>query len=254
MSRSVLYETGRTSSGIRRREVGSIGPCAAGRSAASEYLTEIVYKRLEAAILEGCLTPGQQLLETALAKEYGVSRTPVREALKLLVKGGLAEITSSGIFVTALTVKDVRGLLQTSQALQGLASRLAVERGTEEQMVQLEQILSVMEAATAQGYLQQWIAADKNLHTHIALMGDNKSLVRMVRQMESLVGRVRHLAIHLPGRLAQSNLEHRRIVEAIRARNTELAEQTIQEHLRNGERLIVSILQNFVVPFAGERF
>lgn len=74
-------------------------------------LTERVYRCLAAEIVEGRLAPGQQLLETALAKELGVSRTPVREALRLLVNEGLAMATPGGVIVTQLTVKDVRDRL-----------------------------------------------------------------------------------------------------------------------------------------------
>jgi DNA-binding GntR family transcriptional regulator len=121
-------------------------------------------------------------------------------------------------------------------------------------MVQLEAIMAQMESAAAQDNISAWIASDKQLHVHISEMADNHSLSRMVRQMEFLIGRVRHLAINLPGRLQESNREHRRVVEAIKMRDAALAEQAIRTHLESGERLLIGILEKFVVPFKGGRF
>jgi DNA-binding GntR family transcriptional regulator len=204
-------------------------------------------------ILEGRLAPGQQLVETALASEYGVSRTPIREALQLLVKDGLVSI-SGGLRVCELTLKEVRDLLQTTQVLQGLSCRLAVMRGTSVQLENLEAVMVDMERAATSGDEIAWKAADQRLHVHISEMADNPSLSRMVRQMEFLIGRVRHLAIHLPGRMTESNVEHRRVVEAIKSRNADLAERAIRDHLAHVEELLLGILENFVVPFKGDRF
>lgn len=217
-------------------------------------LTERVYRHLAAEIVEGRLAPGRPLLETALAKELMVSRTPVREALWLLVNEGLAVATSGGVVVTQLTVKEVRDLLQTEEVLDGLACRLAVVRGTDEQMDLLEHIMAQMEEAAKQNDCHKWMEADRQLHEHVAIMADNHPLTRFTGQVNSLLARMRHLSVRQPGRLQEANVENRRVVEAIKLRNGEEAEQAMKEHVRNVERVVVGILENFVVPFKGEPF
>ncbi len=217
-------------------------------------LTEQVYRRLSTDIVEGRLSPGQQLLETALARELSVSRTPVREAIRLLINEGLAMSTPGGVVVTQLTVKDVQDLLQTEGVLDGLACRLAALRGSDEQMAQLEEIMARMESSSEAGDLSGWIEADRQLHDHIALMADNHPLARFTGQVNSLLFRMRHLSVRQPGRLEEANAENRRVVEAIKRRDADQAELAVKEHVRNVERVVIGILENFVVPFKGQHF
>ncbi|HEX2923538.1 MAG TPA: GntR family transcriptional regulator [Chloroflexota bacterium] len=217
-------------------------------------LSERVYRRLAADIAEGRLAPGRLLLETALAKELGVSRTPVRDALRLLANEGLVEDKPEGLVVAQLTVKEVQDLLQTEAALDSLACRLAAQRGTAEQMVGLEEIMARMELAAARCDPAGWMEADRQLHQQIAEMADNNSLARFISQVNSLLARTRHLSVRQPGRLGQANQENRRVVEAIKTRDCEAAVQAMEAHVRNVEQTVLGILENFVVPFAGERF
>lgn len=230
-------------------------PALASRgSLLGSRLANDVYKRLTDAIADMRLAPGQRLREAVLAREFGVSRTPVREALQILVREGLATASPAGIAVTELTVKDVRDFYQTAEVLQGLACRLAAERGTEQQMARLEKTMVEMESAAACNDVARWTVADNLLHEHIVRMADNLVVSNMGRQIETITGRVRYLALHQPGRLQQSTHEHRGMVDAIRARDPELAAQRTQEHLQIVEGLLLGILQNYIVPFKGARF
>ena len=217
-------------------------------------LTEDTYERLVAAIGERRLTPGQPLQQAALARELGVSRTPVREALQLLARDGLAVPGESGVVVAELTVKDVADVLQASSALQALCCRLAAQRGTSAQMAQLEALMAQMEQAAALADLPNWIAADREMDRLVAAMADNRPLARMWATLETPIARVRHLAIRQPGRLQQSIVEHRRVVDAIAARDPDLAERALREHLDSAQRQLMHVLETFVVPFNGERF
>jgi DNA-binding GntR family transcriptional regulator len=232
----------------------SIASRASGLDVEGSSLSEKVYRRLGADIAEGRLAPGRLLLETALAKELGVSRTPVRDALRLLVNEGLVEDKPEGLVVAQLTVKEVQDLLQTEASLDSLACKLAAQRGTAEQMAALEEIMEAMEAAASRVDHDEWMEADRHLHQQIAEMADNNSLARFIGQVNSLLARTRHLSARQSGRLGQANLENRRVVEAIKARDGESAVQAMEAHVRNVERVVLGILEDFVVPFAGERF
>lgn len=217
-------------------------------------LTEAAYTKLSQAIVEGQLKPGQQLLETALARDLGVSRTPAREAIHLLIRDGMAEAVGGKVVVTRLTVKAVRDLHLVNQVLMKTSCRLAAVRGTAEQMAILEGLTAEMELAAGHHDLFAWKDYDRRFHLQIGYMADNATLTKMVSQMGFQLARVRHLAILQPGRLEQSIAEHRKVVEAIKRRDADLAERAIEDHMKAGEQVVIQILENFVVPFKGNLF
>jgi len=187
-------------------------------------------------------------METSLARNLGVSRTPVREALRLIVNEGLATSTRGGVVVTQLTIKDVHDLMQTSRVLHGPACRLAVARATEAQMERLEELMRQLEAAADASDLKLFNQADANLNRYIAEMASNIALIRFLDQVNSLLARIRHLAARHPGRPQQSKLENRRVVDAIRRRDGEEAETAMHEHIQAGQDVVISILENLSSP------
>lgn len=217
-------------------------------------LTDQTYHRLAADIIHGRRPPGQQLLETVLAKELGVSRTPVREALRLLVNEGLVSSEHDGLAVSRFTVKDIRDLLETEAALDCLACRLAAIRGTETQLAHLEEITVLMEQAAASEDRERWMDADWQLHQQIAEMADNRALARMSGQINSLLARMRQLSTRQSGRLDEASRENRLVVEAIKSRDGDRADRAMKEHVAKVEKVVLGILEDFVVPIAGERF
>ena len=227
---------------------------ARNESVSSNGLVQRVYRHVLADIAEGRLSPGQQLLEKELAKAVGVSRTPVREALRMLITEGLAVETPEGVVITQLSLKDVKDLMKTTQVIDGLAARLAAENGSDEQIAELETLVSRLDAAADENDVPRWMEADKRLHKLIQEMADNYSVSRFAGQLDALLGRIRPLAIRQPGRLHQSKLEHRLVVEAIKARDGDRAEKAMRDHLVSTEMVITEILKNFVVPFKGEYF
>ena len=111
-----------------------------------------------------------------------------------------------------------------------------------------------MEACAVSGDLVGWIAADQEIHRQIFRMCGNRWVWKLLHQMESLVGRVRHISLRRPGRLTESTKEHRMVVDAIKSRAPDLAHQAMHAHLVQTEEILISILETFVVPLKGERF
>jgi len=220
----------------------------------NEGLVQQVYRRIVTDIKEGRLVPGQQILEKDLARAVGVSRTPVREALRIVTVEGLAVETPDGVMVTQLTLRDVRDLMQTTQALNGLAARLAAEKRSEEQMQELERLVGLLDTAADKNDVPGWVEADRGLHQLVQEIADNRSLRKFSVQLDALLGRVRPLAIRQSGRLHQSKGEHRRVVDAIRMGDGDMSERAMRDHLISTERVITEILENFVVPFKGSSF
>ena len=223
-------------------------------SADRSRLTEEVYATLRGAISSGELQPRERLYETVLARRFKMSRTPVREALQRLVGEGLADGGADGVYVATLSVEDVRSLEQANRALQSLAAQLAAAAGSEDDLERLEGLVARMEACAVSGDLDGWIAADQAMHRQIFRMCGNRWVWKLLLQMESLVGRVRHIALRRPGRLEESTKEHRVVVEAIKSRAPDAAHQAMHSHLVRTEENLISVLETFVVPVKGERF
>jgi DNA-binding GntR family transcriptional regulator len=209
---------------------------------------------LRNAISSGELKPRERLYETVLARRFRMSRTPVREALQRLVTEGLLEAGADGVCVATLSVEDVRSLEQANRALQSLAAELAAAAGTEDDLEGLEASVARMEACVASGDLDEWIAADQEMHGQVFRMCGNRWVLKLLLQMESLIGRVRHIALRRPGRLEESTKEHRAVVDAIKLRNPEMAHRAMHGHLVRTEENLISILETFIVPVKGERF
>jgi DNA-binding GntR family transcriptional regulator len=215
--------------------------------------TAEAYAALKAAISSGDLQSGERLWERALAKKLKMSRTPVREALQRLVNEGLTEARSDGLYVRALSVEDVRSLEEANRALQGMAAQLAASRGSETDMDKLGEIMARMEACAAALDPDGWIATDREIHRHLFQMAKNRWLTKLLLQLGPLIGRVQHIGLRRPGRMEQSTREHRLIVDAVKARAAQAAQQAMHDHLLRTERNMIEILETFVVPWKGDR-
>lgn len=216
-------------------------------------LTSEAYSTLRRAISSGQLQPRDRLYETVLARRFKMSRTPVREALQRLASEGLVESGADGVYVATLSVDDIRSLEQANRALQSLAAELAATVGSDEEMERLEACVARMEACVTSGDLAAWIAADQEMHQQIFRMCGNRWIWKLLLQMESLIARVRHIALRRPGRIEESTKEHRVVVDAIKSRNSDLAHRTMHSHLVQTEENMISILETFVLPLKGER-
>lgn len=221
-------------------------------SPSKNRLTAKVYGTLKAEITSGVLKSSERLYETVLAKRFRTSRTPVREALQRLVSEGLAEARPDGVCVAVLSVQDVRSLEQANRALQSLAAELAACEGSEAGKVRLEELMVRMETCAAAHNLEGWIAADQEIHRHLFQLSGNRWLVKLLLQMDSLIGRVRHIALRRPGRLQESTRQHRAIVDHVRSHDGKGAYQAMHSHLVVTEQNLVELLE-VLEPLTGDR-
>ena len=208
---------------------------------------------LKAAIIRGELQPRERLYGTVIAKHLKMSRTPVREALRVLVSEGLAEVKPDGLYVRALTVQDVRELEQANRALQSMAAELAASTGSDSDMEALEELTAHMEACAQKHDANGWVAVDQKIRRHLLQMAGNRWITQLLLQLEPLIGRVHHISFRRPGRMEQSTCEHRSIVDAVKSRDAKAARQAMHEHLLLVEQNVIEILETFVVPWEGDR-
>ncbi len=222
------------------------------RSNSRWRLTEEAYATLTAAIASGELQPGERLYETTLSARFGMSRTPVREALQRLVNERLAEETADGVRVASLSIDDVRAVQQASRALQSLAARLATSAAAESDLAALEDLMRRVEACATAHDSEGWVAAGIEMHRRIFQMSGNPWVSRLLLQMECLMTRVRHVMLRRPGWLEQATRDYRVIVDAIKSRDGNVAEHTMHDHLMAAEKVLIETLEAVVPPRSGD--
>jgi DNA-binding GntR family transcriptional regulator len=143
-------------------------------------LREIVYDQLKQQILTGQITPGTRMMEVDLARDMGVSRTPIREAIRKLEKEGLVIIEPRrGAYVSDISVKDMVDTLVVREDLEGLAGLLAAETITREELEELEEITTSYSDAIAAGNMENIIHYDELFHRRIVEMTGNHTLIQL---------------------------------------------------------------------------
>jgi len=199
-------------------------------------------ERLEQAIMQGELGPGERLSESGLARRFGISRGPLREAIgKLEGRKLVTRVSNQGARVVSLSNEDLLDLLQVRESLEGMACRLASQNMTEAELVRLEDMLVVHEKAdamrTGRGYFQG--TGESDFHQVILAACGNARLTGMLgNELYSLLRLYRHRLSMRPGRAAEALEEHRRIVVALRARDPEAAEAAMRAHLRSSRSAV----------------
>jgi DNA-binding GntR family transcriptional regulator len=203
----------------------------------AQSLVDVVTERLEAAIISGELAPGSRVSELALANSLGVSRGPLREAIRRLEGRKLVERTPNiGVRIAELSIKDLGELLLVREALEGMACALAAEHISNTEIDALARLLDEhgkqKELQSGKGYYQE--SKDFDFHFRIARASGNERLVSMIcGDLYHLLRVYRYKSSTLAGRAAKALEEHRDIIEALRKRDPQLAETAMRNHIRN---------------------
>ncbi|MDR1205702.1 MAG: GntR family transcriptional regulator [Peptococcaceae bacterium] len=206
-------------------------------------LGEIAYEALRDAIMTKLFVPGERLMETELADEMGISRTPVREAMRRLETDGYVVIVPrKGSYVAGISMKDVMDVFEIRTALEMLAAEKAAERATDEEIEDLRQAVSDM-SDTADGDLLTTVDSDARFHSLIYQMSKNDRLVGLICDLREQIQRFRSTTLSDPGRLKLAVREHRKVLEAIVGRDPQKAAQTIQKHMEKAQKAIIGILR-----------
>jgi DNA-binding GntR family transcriptional regulator len=205
-------------------------------------LREIVFETMREAIINGDLAPGERLMEVQLAEEMGVSRTPVREAIrKLELEGFVAMIPRKGAYVADYSIKDITDVFEIRAALESLAAGLACERITDDELDEL-QVLVVRVAAIKDNDLEELVKVDTEFHDRIYKASRNSRLEQMISNLREQIQRFRSTSLASPGRIKDTLEEHKGIIDAIADRNITLAQKLASEHVENAEHIF---LENF---------
>ncbi|PYG88861.1 DNA-binding GntR family transcriptional regulator [Ruminiclostridium sufflavum DSM 19573] len=193
-----------------------------------------VFNQLRSQILTGIYKPGDSLIELRLSEELGVSRTPIREAIRQLELEGLVHaIPNKGAVVKGVTEQDVEDIFTIRMRIEGLASRWAAEKITEEEIKELKEALEFEEFYTIKNDVEQLMKFDSKFHDIIFRASKSNPLMHMLSTFHHYIQSARNNSFHIPGRPDKVFDEHKAIFEAIRKKDADTAEQLTVAHIRN---------------------
>lgn len=203
-------------------------------------LRDVVFRTLRQAILTGEMKPGERLLEIHLANKLGVSRTPIREAIRMLELEGLViMVPRRGAQVAQITEKSMSDVLEVRCALDELAVELACERISEEEKRELEDACGEFEKATITKQVHVIAKADVEFHDIIFKAAGNPRLTQMINNLAEQMYRYRFEYIKDETQHQMLIEEHRRICESISNRDVAAAKEAIRVHIENQEKSII---------------
>jgi DNA-binding GntR family transcriptional regulator len=188
--------------------------------------------RLRSMITEGELLPGARIAERELCDRFGISRTPLREALKVLASEGLVELLPHrGARVTQLSAPELRDAFEVVAALEGLAGELACRRIDAAGLAEIEALHVEMSAHYRHGDLAAYFGCNQAIHEAINRAAGNQQLTELYALLSNRVRRTRYLANHSPERWAAAMREHDEILDALRRRDGPACNVLLRAHL-----------------------
>ena len=196
-------------------------------------LYEEVAELLRQRIFKRELEPGSWIDEMKLAEEYGISRTPLREALKVLAAEGLVTMkVRRGAYVTEVSDTDLADVYHLLSLLESDAAGVVAQRATDTQIKELQALHKDLEAAVANR--DKFFALNERFHMRLLEIAGNRWRDQMVADLRKVMKLNRHNSLLKAGRVRESMLEHRAIMEALARRDPKAAIKTMQEHFSNG--------------------
>lgn len=203
-------------------------------------LRDIVFEHLRTAIITGALKPGERLMEVQLAEDMGVSRTPVREAIrKLELEGLVSMVARRGAYVSDLSIRDIAETFEVRAALESLAAGLAAERIVPEELEKLERVLVEIGTCELGDDIERMVLLDEEFHALLFAATRNSKLSQIIGNLREQIARFRRSSLSTPGRIKAVFHEHKSIVEAISDRNSALAQALAKEHIENAEHSLM---------------
>jgi DNA-binding GntR family transcriptional regulator len=218
-------------------------------------LEQMAYEKIKVAILFKELWPGEKIRYTDWAKRLGISRTPVRDALKHLEYEGLIIRESERQWhVYTLGIEEVLEIFEAREAVDGRIAYLAAQNINDNQLIELKEIFDEANQNLIQNDYEAYHAVDEKFHQLMNRASRNEYLIQFQIHLMNRIGRLYPKGINIDGRLASSITENNRIAQALFERNPEKAEQMQKEHLRSYRDHFILVLKKLVIPLTGPAF
>lgn len=210
----------------------------------SKPLGEVVYNAIREAIVKNQFRSGQRLMETELADEMQVSRTPVREAVRRLESEGyVVMIPRKGTYVASLSFQDVQDVFEIRAALEALAAYNAALRATEEDIVDMRKSMEAEAEYWESSDLIKTIELDCEFHAQLYRASGNRRIEALVNELREQTYRWRSSTLATPGRLKFALDEHRKILAAIEARDPKAARNAAFDHVERSRDILLGLMR-----------
>ena len=205
-------------------------------------LYQEVAERLRQRIFSHELPPGTWVDEQALAEHYGISRTPLREALKVLASEGLVTLKPRrGCYVTEISERDLDEVFTVMSMLEGECARTSATKASAADLERLRAIHADLENAAAAGDIDGFFEANQAFHLALQEIADNRWLLQVIEDLRKVIKLSRHHSLYSEGRLEQALAEHRALLDALIARDASAAEALMRAHIRRGREAVARI-------------
>lgn len=198
-----------------------------------KYLRDVVFESLKDAIMNGKLEQGKMITEQQISREFGISRTPVREALYKLTATGLVRIIPhKGFLISKWSIKEIRDVFEIRIVLERLAVELFIRNYYQENLEELENITKKMEKAVQENNFMEAAKMNNKFHDLIIEKSDNHEISNVMEPLKNKINIFRLISISTPSRLKTSLAEHRNILASISKKDIENAKKLIEIHIR----------------------
>lgn len=209
----------------------------------NKSLTSLIFDRIREDILNGRYMTGDKLVEIKLADELGVSRTPVREALKQLELDGLVDnIPNRGVVVKGISQDDIDDILTIRLCIEGLVGQWAAERILDEEVKELEEIFDLMEFYTSKGDVDKIFELNTKFHETLYKATKSRYLEGVLKDFQLFIKSSRNNSLKTEGRLFTALEEHRNILIAIQNHDRESTRNTLVKHISESNDNIKSLV------------
>ena len=206
-------------------------------------LREVVFRAIREAILKGELKAGERLMEIQLAEKLGVSRTPIREALrKLELEGLVVSIPRKGAMVAQMSAAEFEDMLVVRKSLEKLAASLACQRMTEEEMQDLERFANEMEDAMKRKNVIEIATADENFHECIYKSSKNPKLISILNSLREQFYRYRVEYLKIEENYQQLIKEHREMICGMLNQDEDYVVLIVDQHLSNQQTAVLQMI------------
>ncbi|TCT15333.1 GntR family transcriptional regulator [Natranaerovirga pectinivora] len=199
-----------------------------------------VFHRIREDILTGKYKENESLKETSISNELGVSRTPVREAIRQLELEGLVSIIpNKGAVVMGINDKDIKDIYAIRSLLEGLCARWAVDNLTDIKLEKLEEIICLCDFHISKGHFEHLYELDNRFHEALYDAANSRTLKHILSDFHHYVQRVRKASLASTDRAIKSIEEHKAILEAIKAKDKDKAEELANLHIKNTSKNVI---------------
>ena len=211
----------------------------------SVSLADQVFEKLENDIITGVYSRGEILTELKLVENLGVSRTPIREALRRLEQERLITETGKGSLVLGITEDDLVDIMEIRQRIEGMAAYYATKNITPEGLEELKQIAELQDFYYEKKDVERLRQMDDRFHKMIYILCDRAVLRDTLQPLHRKTQRYRKISIQADARLARSVAEHKQILQAIVSGNAELAEALTCQHITNAKENMIARFRDY---------